>query len=685
MALPNEYTRVEYIESSGTQYINTGVSPASYLNTLKIVADAQYTTIPSGSSATAFIFGTGYYNSTTTNRRTIFAGKRGSTSTSNFAFLSGAALGTAVSFNGATLDTNRHIFMIDQVNGLYGFDDDTQSFSTTVNSNLTETLKIFCGHASGTSGNPLSAYSSAKLYSFQIYDNDTLIRDFIPVKRDSDSVYGLYDLANDVFYENQGTGSFIGGDEVFEIIANASPSNGGTVTGGGYYTNGTSVTLTATARGRFSFSYWSDGDTNSSRTITVTGDATYTAIFSKNKIVIGNSYHIYGKRRRSHDDAGYLDQPINEAPEYRYEVISADISEDLLQKATSTIVCTKDVNMTEGDIVLLYDEHENLVYIGIINEIDGSTITTNQIQSLFDFDLYAMVDSSFDKSLYPSYTQFQMLRRYLNLIHTYALDSGSYVGDNEKRALFVGLTILYEGDEVPYPYRTEAEVINGEQLLYDMFSQYEIIPYFYVPYKDFYTSPPPHYASRYYLFNASHMQDGNEYIPPYATIDLSDNAELVRNVDVLTTLEDANVLVIYDSTGTTFRQAYAVLKDGTYMTANENDRLLFDELRYLPPKAKFVNSDEALTAVRDKELKLIQYNHKVNFTFDLDNNFYDFGDINLGQNINFYVGDKLYNSILTGWSFHIEHGRELREVNMVCGKVRTNLTSKLNLGKAGKR
>jgi hypothetical protein len=50
-----------------------------------------------------------------------------------------------------------------------------------------------------------------KLYSFKLYDNGTLIRNYIPAKRASDSVIGLYDTVNNEFYENAGTGTFIAG------------------------------------------------------------------------------------------------------------------------------------------------------------------------------------------------------------------------------------------------------------------------------------------------------------------------------------------------------------------------------------------------------------------------------------------------------------------------------------------
>ena len=65
------------------------------------------------------------------------------------------------------------------------------------------------------------------------------------------------------------------------ITVNASPTNGGTVTGGGAYHYGDTPTLTATPNENYDFQGWDDGVIDNPRTITVTGNATYTAIFSE--------------------------------------------------------------------------------------------------------------------------------------------------------------------------------------------------------------------------------------------------------------------------------------------------------------------------------------------------------------------------------------------------------------------
>ena len=66
----------------------------------------------------------------------------------------------------------------------------------------------------------------------------------------------------------------------FTVTVTAGPSAGGSVSGGGTYTNGASATLTATPNTGYIFYKWSNGNTNNPYTITVTSDSTLTAIFA---------------------------------------------------------------------------------------------------------------------------------------------------------------------------------------------------------------------------------------------------------------------------------------------------------------------------------------------------------------------------------------------------------------------
>lgn len=47
-----------------------------------------------------------------------------------------------------------------------------------------------------------------KTYAFKVWENNTLIRDFVPCYRKSDNVIWLIDKVNKVFYTNNGSWSF---------------------------------------------------------------------------------------------------------------------------------------------------------------------------------------------------------------------------------------------------------------------------------------------------------------------------------------------------------------------------------------------------------------------------------------------------------------------------------------------
>jgi hypothetical protein len=65
-------------------------------------------------------------------------------------------------------------------------------------------------------------------------------------------------------------------------VLSANPAMG-SASGSGTYPAGTAVTITATANAGYHFTQWNDGNTNASRSVTVTADATYTAYFAANE------------------------------------------------------------------------------------------------------------------------------------------------------------------------------------------------------------------------------------------------------------------------------------------------------------------------------------------------------------------------------------------------------------------
>lgn len=74
-------------------------------------------------------------------------------------------------------------------------------------------IYIFANHNSGSSNaNAIQHIGGMKLYSFKMYDNGILVRDFIPVKNEAGQV-GLWDRVTRTFFANAGTGEFVAGPD----------------------------------------------------------------------------------------------------------------------------------------------------------------------------------------------------------------------------------------------------------------------------------------------------------------------------------------------------------------------------------------------------------------------------------------------------------------------------------------
>jgi hypothetical protein len=189
--LPREFQEVEYLESTGTQYIDTGIIPKISDDTKPIIKiKCKLNNI----SSVQRIFGV-------KNNDEIY-----------FQFFNNInKLGIQI-YNDITYfhqDTNVHKYIFDIQNEVAYQDSISQQLSFGFgNSNYT--LYLFARNSTGTPNNIMSG----KIFSFEYYNNDILVRDFVPCYRKSDNVAGLYDLANGVFYTNAGTGQFIVGGDV---------------------------------------------------------------------------------------------------------------------------------------------------------------------------------------------------------------------------------------------------------------------------------------------------------------------------------------------------------------------------------------------------------------------------------------------------------------------------------------
>ena len=101
------------------------------------------------------------------------------------------------------MDTARHTLSVNGRTG--GFGVDSQFFYVTPSVFSSSQHIYLFGNNMVTLG--VFNLSKAKFFSGQIQQNGILVRDFLPATRDSDMKPGLYDLQNDVFYTNSGSGA----------------------------------------------------------------------------------------------------------------------------------------------------------------------------------------------------------------------------------------------------------------------------------------------------------------------------------------------------------------------------------------------------------------------------------------------------------------------------------------------
>ena len=199
--LPDSYQEIEYLEFQGEQYINTQVIPLQ--NVTKMEMKFQYTMhISNGTYQMNGVAGSSdnkYFQFFMNNT------KNGTLSNKKFVFDFGNA---ASETEMATADLDVHVITMDAVNNQVKFDNLT--FSVTSNPLPVQSIKI------GNRSNNNTMQSNQcweRVFYCRIWESGTEVRNLIPCYRKSDSVLGLYDLIGDVFYTNQGSGSFLKGPD----------------------------------------------------------------------------------------------------------------------------------------------------------------------------------------------------------------------------------------------------------------------------------------------------------------------------------------------------------------------------------------------------------------------------------------------------------------------------------------
>ena len=171
--LPDGYTELEYITFNGTQELDTGFTPNQDTRIESKIYGAT--------NANMWIYGTGVSNP----RITAYLASSGNQRFGN----------KTVDSTGITGET---LITIVQDKNVFNWNGNTKTYDS--QSNFTALTSLAIGNSNGSTGTP---YFSGNFYYMKIYDNEILVRDYVPAQ-DSNNNVGLFDRVNNVFLTAEG-------------------------------------------------------------------------------------------------------------------------------------------------------------------------------------------------------------------------------------------------------------------------------------------------------------------------------------------------------------------------------------------------------------------------------------------------------------------------------------------------
>ena len=192
--LPSGYTQLEYIESTGTQWIDTGIATTN--NNLGFMLEAMPLT-----SADVYPIG-----SRATDGGTRFFGVR-SVSSNSFSYGWSFYSTATASQSYVNVRTTMSLNWLNSKKATIGNDSNDLATANIANG---RNITLF-----GVNGQLLW---TGRIYHAQISKGTGIVANLIPVMRDSDSKVGMYDTVTRQFFTNAGTGEFIASPRFVEYI-----------------------------------------------------------------------------------------------------------------------------------------------------------------------------------------------------------------------------------------------------------------------------------------------------------------------------------------------------------------------------------------------------------------------------------------------------------------------------------
>ncbi len=195
-SLPPEYTQLEYIESTGTQWIDTEIYPSDSTTTQ---VDFQYTELRANDT----IFGANTQNAVEYYGLGLAHGTQ-------WRLWYGSGGSPWVVFGDA--DTNKHrVVLTDRKIYFDGATVPSATSRLTLTSPSSRPITLFAYNYRDTA--PVSYFAKAKIFGVVIKQGQETVRNMVPAKHGN--TIGMYDTINNRFFENAGDGDdFTAGPEL---------------------------------------------------------------------------------------------------------------------------------------------------------------------------------------------------------------------------------------------------------------------------------------------------------------------------------------------------------------------------------------------------------------------------------------------------------------------------------------
>lgn len=202
--LPVGYQELEYIESDGSSYIDTGYIPNNETK-VKCVVDRPISPV---NGYVWYPFTT--ENDSTNGQFAVFESTNGAGE--KYAALTWGKVATSEVVTGTTTAYSKSLFVLQ--NGVLTYDNNTKTITSPQAGQTFNCIKpITLFKRLGTTSN----FVPVRMYSFKLYQDNALMMNLVPAKNAS-GIIGMYDTVSCTFFTNSGTGSFVAGPEVNPIL-----------------------------------------------------------------------------------------------------------------------------------------------------------------------------------------------------------------------------------------------------------------------------------------------------------------------------------------------------------------------------------------------------------------------------------------------------------------------------------